>query len=76
MGQSRALQIVLIVVGLIVLAAGIVYLTVPARSLPSFLGGIPRSGAHRSKRGFAGVVVGALCLLGALGLAMPRRSQT
>ena len=37
----RALGIVLLVLGVLALAAGIVYLTVPTDKLPSFMGQIP-----------------------------------
>ena len=72
--QSRVLQVVLIVIGVALLALGIVYFTVAAGKLPSFLGHISHSSAHRTKRAFAGVVVGGICLLAALAAAMPRRA--
>ena len=52
------------VVGLVVLAAGIVYLVVPTDRLPSFMGQIANLTGHRSRRGFAGVVGGAVLLIG------------
>ncbi|TMK79100.1 MAG: hypothetical protein E6G47_08920 [Actinobacteria bacterium] len=67
----RALEIVLLVLG--ALAAGIVYLTVPTDKLPSFMRQIPHLSGHRSRRGLAGVVGGAILLLG--GIAAFARSD-
>ena len=55
----RIIGVALLVIGLLALIAGIIYLTVPAHSLPSIMGSLPKNG-HRSKRGVAGVVVGAV----------------
>ena len=60
----RALGVVLLVAGLLVLAAGIIYLVVPTDKLPSFMGQIAHLTGHRSRRGFAGVVGGAVLLIG------------
>ena len=69
----RALGIVLLVLGVLALAAGIVYLTVPTDKLPSFMGQIPHLSGHRSRRGLAGVVGAAILLLG--GIAAFARSD-
>jgi hypothetical protein len=58
----------LIVVGGLARAAGIVYFTVQAKSLPSFMGSIHGATGHRSKRGVAGVVVAAVLLLAGGGM--------
>jgi hypothetical protein len=55
---------VLLIAGLVALAAGVVYLTVPTDKLPSFMGQIAHLTGHRSRRGLGGVVVGALLLIG------------
>src|SRR5205807_1733643 len=71
----RALILFLAIVGLVLLAVGIVYFTVAAGKLPSFLGRVQHATLHRTKRGLAGVIAGVLCLAGALALALPRRTQ-
>jgi hypothetical protein len=54
---------VLVVVGLALIAVGIVYFTVKAGSLPSFFPGhIAGSTSHRTKHGIAAVVLGAVVL--------------
>lgn len=72
---SSALIVLLVIVGLVLLGLGIVYFTVAAGKLPSFLGRVSHATLHRTKRGLAGVIAGALCLIGALTLALPRRTQ-
>jgi amino acid permease len=61
----RTIGWILALVGLAAVIVGIVYLTVPAKSLPSFLGHIAGSTAHHRKRGLAGVGVGILLWIGA-----------
>jgi hypothetical protein len=50
--------VTLLVIGVLALIAGVVYLAVPAHSLPSIMGRLPKATVHRSKRGVAGLVVG------------------
>ena len=76
MSAGRKLVIaLLVVIGLILIAVGIVYFTVKAGSLPSFIPGhIAHSSAHRSKRGLIAVIVGAVVLLVAVvGASVGRR---
>jgi hypothetical protein len=64
LGRMRTLvTTVLVVVGLALVAVGIVYFTVKAGSLPSFFPGhIAGSASHRTKHGIAAVVLGAVVL--------------
>lgn len=62
----RALGIVLIVIGVIALAVGVVYFTVAAQNLPSFMGHIAHATKHRSKRGVAAFVVGGILVIGGI----------
>ena len=78
MAAQRVLAISLvIIIGVLAVVAGIIYLTVEARSLPSFLGQLHNDDAHRSLRGIVALVVGAVLLAG--GSAMiayrPRASR-
>jgi amino acid permease len=67
--QQRAyVAAVIAVVGLLALAAGVIYLTVEAKSLPSFMGQISGDHAHRSLRGIVALIVGVLLLAGSAGL--------
>ena len=67
--MQRALAAaVIVVVGILALAAGLVYLTVEAKSLPSFMGQIHGDVAHRSLRGIVALIVGVLLIAGAIGL--------
>ena len=76
MSAGRKLVIaLLVVIGLILIAVGIVYFTVKAGSLPSFIPGhIANSSAHHSRRGLVLVIVGAVVLLVAVvGASIGRR---
>jgi hypothetical protein len=66
--QQRIIAVVLVVVGIVALAVGVIYLTVEAKSLPSILGQIPGSTVHRSKRGVAGLIFGGVLLVIGIGL--------
>ena len=57
---------VLLIVGLIALVIGIVYLVVPAHSLPSFMGRVHTVSGHRSKRAIASLSAGGLLVVGAV----------
>ena len=51
MTPLKWLSAVLAFLGLLALVAAIMYFTIPAHSLPSFLGPIERVNAHRKRRG-------------------------
>jgi hypothetical protein len=72
----RLLIALLAAIGGLILAAGIVYFTVPAHALPSFLGPL-RSKGHRVHRGDFATAVGAALFVIALVLSVvpirPRR---
>jgi hypothetical protein len=61
--QRRLVAAILLAVGLIALVVGVIYLTVDAKSLPSILGQVHGYTGHRTKRGIAAVIVGAVLLL-------------
>lgn len=68
--MRRFLAIILLVVGVAAVVAGVLYLTQPANSLPTFF---PGYAAHvvakHSKRGYAGIALGAVFLIAALVVA-------
>jgi amino acid permease len=72
---GRALVVLLTIVGLALIAVGVVYFVVKAGSLPSFFPGhVTGSSAHRSKHGLVAVVVGAVVLvIAVIGAAAGRR---
>jgi hypothetical protein len=71
----KALVTLLVLIGLILIAVGVVYFTVKSGSLPSFIPGhVAGSSAHRHKRGLVVVIVGAAVLLIAvIGASVGRR---
>lgn len=74
--QRRILAAVVIAIGLLALAVGVIYFTVEAKSLPSILGQLKGYTGHRSHRGIAALVVGVLLLVVGVGvLASDRRSS-
>lgn len=64
---------VIFVVGVLAVVVGVMYLSMAAHSLPSFFPGHiagAAGAAKHTKRGIAGIVVGAVLLLIALAVAM------
>jgi hypothetical protein len=72
--QRKLGAVVLVLVGLLALAVGVIYLSVEAKSLPSILGQIHGVGGtvHRSKRGVAALIVGGVLLVAGIGLFIYR----
>jgi hypothetical protein len=75
-GTQRALAAVAVLVGVIALIAGVIYLTVQAKSLPSFMGQIHGDPAHRSLRGIVALIVGVLLVAGGVGMFTYRPRAT
>ena len=66
MSGWRALTIVLVVIGVAFIALAVYYWVTPAGSLAGFVPGHLAGSAHiHVKHGFAAMVVGLLCLIGA-----------
>ena len=67
-GQTIAVA-VLLIIAVLAIVAGIIYLTEPAKSLPSILGTIThpasRASAHRTFRGWTALAAGVICLVAA-----------
>lgn len=58
------LVFLIILVGLAAIAAGVVYLVVPAHALPSFVPGhIAGSNAKHDRRGYAGLALGGVLVI-------------
>jgi amino acid transporter len=72
----RALAIILFIVGVAAIVAGVLYLTQPAHSLPTFFPGYAvHVVAKHTKRGYAGIALGAVLVIVAFVVALtgPRR---
>lgn len=74
--------ILLLVLGALAIAVGVIYLVEPAHSLPSFFPGHMNSPAHRiasaayhRKKGEGAVVVGAILVIVAIVVAFARPSR-
>lgn len=67
------LTVILIIVGVAAIVAGVLYLTQPAHSLPTFF---PGYAAHlagkRPHRGYAGIALGAVLIIIALFVGVER----
>jgi hypothetical protein len=76
----RIFAIIIGIIALLALAAGVVYLTVNASSLPTWLPGHAKHGhivsATHSKRGIAGVAVGVVLLVVSIGLYISSRTTS
>ena len=53
----------LVLIGVVALAVGVIYLTVAAKSLPSILGTLHGAAGHRSHRGIAALIIGVILLI-------------
>ena len=73
--QRVTIAAVLILVGLLAVAVGVIYLTVQAHSLPSILGKLHSYSGHRTKRGVAALIVGGVLLVAAAPLLRAGRSS-
>lgn len=65
-GGRLFLGVVIFIIGLLALAAGVIYMTTSAHALPSFMPGhlaSPTATGHRTHRGFAGIAFGGLLLI-------------
>ena len=71
----KALVTLLVLIGLVAIAVGVVYFVVKGGSLPSFIPGHKAgSGAHHDKRGVIAVVVGVVLLvIAVIGASAGRR---
>lgn len=64
---TRFVVIVLVVLGILAIVAGIIYYVEPARSLPTwFPGHLAHIRGKHTRRGLAGIIVGAVLLIGGL----------
>jgi uncharacterized membrane protein HdeD (DUF308 family) len=59
----RLVAALLGLIGVALIVVGIVYFTVPAHSLPGFLGQLHGINKHRSRRGEASVALGVICVI-------------
>jgi hypothetical protein len=61
---SRFLVVVLVVLGVLAIAAGIIYFVEPAKSLPTFFPGhLAHVKGRHTSRGLAGIIVGVVLLI-------------
>lgn len=76
MSTQRLLGALVIAIGVLALVVGIVYFTVEAHSLPSFLGRLHGDNAHRTLRGAVALVIGVVLVgAGAAIVARPRPTR-
>ncbi|HSW97877.1 MAG TPA: hypothetical protein VLF89_08685 [Candidatus Saccharimonadales bacterium] len=62
--MNKLLSVIAIILGLVLIIAGVVYFLEPARYLPSFFPGYDRSlMAHHYKHGIGSVLLGIACLI-------------
>ncbi len=75
MGARRVLAVILVIVGILAIIAGVIYLVVPAHSLPSFVPGHMAgvTAKHRT-RGVAGILLGVVLVV--IGAVLGRTSRS
>ena len=77
MTPMKWLSVVLGVLGLLSLVVAIIYFSVPAHSLPSFLGPLHRVQAHRKRRGEAAIALTVvLAVIAGILFYVDRRSSS
>jgi amino acid permease len=64
LSPMRIVAIVLLILAVLLLVAGVIYLTVTAGNLPSIMGRVAHSTAHRNRRATAALVLGVVLLIG------------
>lgn len=64
----KVIAVAAMLVGLVAVALGVIYLSVKAHSLPSFLGKVRDYPGYRSKRGTAALIFGAVLVVGGAAL--------
>jgi hypothetical protein len=75
MDRRRLLVVLALVLGIVLIAVGIVYWVEPAKSLPSFFPGHQAgSGHHHVKHGIAAFLLGVACLVFAWFNSGPKKS--
>jgi hypothetical protein len=72
MGREMRLPALAGLVGLMLLALGVIYLSVECQALPGFMGPVHGDAAPRTGLGIVGVVLG-MAVLAFTGLAVARR---
>jgi hypothetical protein len=74
MGNDRLLAVLAVILGVVLIAIGIVYFAEPAKSLPGFFPGqTAGSNHHHVKHGIAAVLLGIACLVFAWFRTAPKR---
>lgn len=74
---SRFLVVILVVLGVLAIAAGIIYFVEPAKSLPTFFPGhLAHVKGRHTSRGLAGIIVGVvLLIIAVIAARVGRRSR-
>jgi uncharacterized membrane protein len=73
--SMRVWAVILLIVAIAALVLGVVYFTVAADKLPSFLGHSAHARGHRTKRGLAALVAGGVLVLGSIAAFFRARAQ-
>jgi len=72
--MSRLVAVVLVILGILAIIAGVIYLTEPIHSLPSFFPGHAAHGtAHHHIRGYISIAAGIILIILAAAAGRSRR---
>jgi hypothetical protein len=72
--MSRLVAVVLVVLGILAIVAGVIYLTEPIHSLPSFFPGHAAHGnVHHHIRGYIAIAAGIILIILAVAAGRSRR---
>jgi len=58
--------VLLLIAAIVLFVIGVIYFTVPADKLPSFMGRVSSTTVHRNRRAIAAVVLGVVVLIASI----------
>jgi archaellum biogenesis protein FlaJ (TadC family) len=72
---KKVVVVILVIIGLLAVIAGIIYLALPAHSLPHFFPAHSNSLKHGTKHGIAALVIGAIVVIAAIVIIVAGRDR-
>jgi hypothetical protein len=71
----KAVVVILVIIGLLAVIAGIIYVALPAHSLPHFFPAHSSSIKHGTKHGIAALVIGVVIVIAAVVILVSGRDR-
>jgi archaellum biogenesis protein FlaJ (TadC family) len=74
--NAQIIAIILLIAAIVLVVIGVIYFTVPADKLPSFMGRVANVTVHRSRRGTAAITLGIIVLIASIVAFLRARERT